>query len=89
MKVVTFGEIMLRLATPDYLRFSQTSNLTATFGGGVSPDEANLKGWFKAEVHFVGMGSQIFPKEVIGTGNYGVITKKCKQALEIMTKLRA
>ena len=38
MKVVTFGEIMLRLATPGYLRFSQTDNLTATFGGG----EANL-----------------------------------------------
>lgn len=37
-KVVTFGEIMLRLATPDYLRFSQSSMLTATFGGG----EANV-----------------------------------------------
>ena len=37
-KVVTFGEIMLRLATPDYLRFSQTNLLTATFGGG----EANV-----------------------------------------------
>ncbi len=33
-KVVTFGEIMLRLATPDYLRFSQANTLTATFGGG-------------------------------------------------------
>lgn len=38
MKVVTFGEIMLRLATPGYLRFNQTDNLTATFGGG----EANV-----------------------------------------------
>ncbi|HOQ57511.1 MAG TPA: sugar kinase [Bacteroidales bacterium] len=37
-RVVTFGEIMLRLATPGYLRFSQTSSLTATFGGG----EANV-----------------------------------------------
>ncbi len=37
-KVVTFGEIMLRLATPDYLRFSQSQSLTATFGGG----EANV-----------------------------------------------
>ncbi len=37
-KVVTFGEIMLRLATPGYLRFSQSSELTATFGGG----EANV-----------------------------------------------
>ena len=37
-KVVTFGEIMLRLATPDYLRFSQAHTFTATFGGG----EANV-----------------------------------------------
>jgi 2-dehydro-3-deoxygluconokinase len=33
-KVVTFGEIMLRLATPGYLRISQSNELTATFGGG-------------------------------------------------------
>lgn len=38
MRVVTFGEIMLRLATPGYLRFNQTDSLTATFGGG----EANV-----------------------------------------------
>lgn len=37
-KVVTFGEIMLRLATPGYLRFSQATELSATFGGG----EANV-----------------------------------------------
>ena len=37
-KVVTFGEIMLRLATPGYKRFIQSDNLTATFGGG----EANV-----------------------------------------------
>lgn len=37
-KVVTFGEIMVRLATPGYLRFLQTDTLNATFGGG----EANV-----------------------------------------------
>ncbi len=37
-KVVTFGEIMLRLATPAYLRFTQAGEYTATFGGG----EANV-----------------------------------------------
>lgn len=37
-KVVTFGEIMLRLATPGYQRFSQVNEFTATFGGG----EANV-----------------------------------------------
>lgn len=37
-KIVTFGEIMLRLATPGYLRFSQSDTFSATFGGG----EANV-----------------------------------------------
>ena len=31
-KVITFGEIMLRLSTPGYLRFSQTKQFEATFG---------------------------------------------------------
>lgn len=37
-KIVTFGEIMLRLATPGYERFCQATNLNSTFGGG----EANV-----------------------------------------------
>jgi 2-dehydro-3-deoxygluconokinase len=36
--VVTFGEIMMRLATPGRLRFTQTNALEMTFGGG----EANV-----------------------------------------------
>jgi len=56
--------------------------------GGVSPDEANLKGWFKAGVHCVGMGSQLFPKDVIESGNYQAITDKCIEALAIIKKLR-
>lgn len=37
-KVVTFGEIMLRLATTEHLRFRQARSFNATFGGG----EANV-----------------------------------------------
>lgn len=37
-KVITFGEIMLRLSTPGYLRMSQANHFVATFGGG----EANV-----------------------------------------------
>ncbi len=37
-KIVTFGEIMLRLATPGFQRFSQASHFEATYGGG----EANV-----------------------------------------------
>ena len=35
-KVVTFGEIMLRLAPPGFLRFSQTNSFDAVYGGGES-----------------------------------------------------
>ncbi|MDE7133235.1 MAG: sugar kinase [Lachnospiraceae bacterium] len=38
-RVVTFGEIMLRLAPEGYYRFVQAENLGATFGGG----EANVE----------------------------------------------
>ena len=37
-KVVTFGEVMLRLATPGNERFGQSDRLNATYGGG----EANV-----------------------------------------------
>ncbi len=35
-KVVTFGEIMLRLSTPGFLRFSQTDSFDVVYGGGES-----------------------------------------------------
>ena len=35
-KVITFGEIMLRLAPPGFLRFSQTQSFEAIYGGGES-----------------------------------------------------
>lgn len=38
MKVVTFGEIMLRLSTPGFTRFVQAASFDVTFGGG----EANV-----------------------------------------------
>ncbi len=38
MKVVTFGELMLRLAPEGYYRFFQNDRMQATFGGG----EANV-----------------------------------------------
>lgn len=37
-KIVTFGEIMLRLAPPGFQRFTQARSLEATYGGG----EANV-----------------------------------------------
>ena len=49
--------------------------------GGVEPTEENLSQWFKAGVFAVGMGSKLFPKEVIAESNWSAITEKCKEAL--------
>ncbi|MEL7588620.1 MAG: bifunctional 4-hydroxy-2-oxoglutarate aldolase/2-dehydro-3-deoxy-phosphogluconate aldolase [Prolixibacteraceae bacterium] len=57
--------------------------------GGVSPDEANLTGWFKAGVHCVGMGSQLFPKNVLASKDWNEIAVKCRAALDIVQKLRS
>jgi len=57
--------------------------------GGVTPDEANLKQWFDAGVTCVGLGSQLFPKEVLAEGNYFYITEKCAEALQIIQQLKS
>ena len=57
--------------------------------GGVWPDEENLRGWIKSGVHCVGIGSQLFPKEVIESENYDLIADKCRLTLDIIKKLRS
>lgn len=57
--------------------------------GGVEPSEANLKGWFEAGVHCVGMGSQLITKDILSSGNYADLTKKVSDALATAKKFRA
>ncbi len=60
-KIVTFGELMLRLAPEGYYRFLQSENFLATFGGG----EANVS----VSLSNYGMDSVFvtkFPKHEIG-----------------------
>jgi len=56
--------------------------------GGVEPTEASLKVWFAAGVHCVGMGSQLFPKDVLANKDWNFITEKCKESLSIVKTLR-
>jgi len=62
------------------------SNLMVT--GGVKPEEGNLKGWFDAGVTCVGMGSNLFPSELINNKSWTEITKLCSDALVIIQKVR-
>ncbi|MFI3265966.1 MAG: sugar kinase [Rikenellaceae bacterium] len=77
-KVVTFGEIMLRLATPGYQRFAQAKEFTATFGGGEANVAVSLSN-YGIETQFVTR----FPKNDIADScikelhKYGVGTDNC------------
>ncbi|MDR0833792.1 MAG: bifunctional 4-hydroxy-2-oxoglutarate aldolase/2-dehydro-3-deoxy-phosphogluconate aldolase [Candidatus Symbiothrix sp.] len=56
--------------------------------GGVKPEEANLKSWFDAGVTCVGMGSNLFPKEVIAAKEWTTITGLCNNALGIIKTIK-
>ncbi len=61
-KVVTFGEIMLRFATPQYQRFSQATEYKASCGGGEANVAVSLAN-YGIDVSFVSR----LPKNDIGT----------------------
>lgn len=56
--------------------------------GGVKPTRENLEGWFKAGVFCVGMGSNLFPKDVIAAGEWSKISDLCRDALAIVKEVR-
>lgn len=56
--------------------------------GGVKPTKENLEAWFKAGATCVGMGSNLFPKEVIASGEWNKISELCAKSLEIIKSLR-
>jgi 2-dehydro-3-deoxyphosphogluconate aldolase/(4S)-4-hydroxy-2-oxoglutarate aldolase len=57
--------------------------------GGVEPNEKNLSAWFKAGAMCVGMGSQLFTKEIIAEKNWTLLEKNVAEALDIVKKLRS
>ncbi|MEG0014641.1 MAG: sugar kinase [Cellulosilyticaceae bacterium] len=76
-KVVTFGEIMLRLAPEGYLRFSQADKFQSTYGGGEANVAVSLAN-YGLDAKFVTK----LPKHEIGQAavndlrKYGVDTKQ-------------
>lgn len=63
------------------------SNIMVT--GAVSPDKENLTEWIKSGVLCVGMGSKLFPKDVVAAKNWKAITDKCVEALGYIKAARA
>ena len=54
--------------------------------GAVEPTEENLTAWAKSGVTAVGMGSKLFPKDVIASGNRASISALCTQCLSWFKK---
>ncbi|MBQ8564217.1 MAG: bifunctional 4-hydroxy-2-oxoglutarate aldolase/2-dehydro-3-deoxy-phosphogluconate aldolase [Bacteroidaceae bacterium] len=57
--------------------------------GGVEPTAESLTAWIKAGVACVGMGSKLFPKEVIAAGEWSKISNLCRECLETIKNLKA
>ncbi|MBR6883923.1 MAG: bifunctional 4-hydroxy-2-oxoglutarate aldolase/2-dehydro-3-deoxy-phosphogluconate aldolase [Bacteroidales bacterium] len=49
--------------------------------GAVEPTEENLTAWKKSGVTAVGMGSKLFPKEVLKAGDWAAVSALCAQSL--------
>lgn len=77
MKVVTFGEIMLRLAPEGYYRFTQADQFTATYGGGEANVAVSLAN-YGLDVAFVTkiVNNPIGDAAINSLRKYGVDTSK-------------
>ncbi len=56
--------------------------------GGVKPEKDNLKAWFKSGTSCVGMGSNLFPKDVVKAGDWNTVTELCRTSLQIIAEVR-
>lgn len=56
--------------------------------GGVEPTEESLSAWFEAGVSCVGIGSKLFPQEVINNGDWDKIKTFSEYCLSIAKKYR-
>lgn len=56
--------------------------------GGVEPNEKNLSAWFKAGATCVGMGSQLFTKEILQEKNWSLLEQRVKECLAIAAQVR-
>ena len=56
--------------------------------GGVDATEESSKGWFKAGVSCVGMGSRLVRKDLVAAGSWEEITRTVRQVLEWIREAR-
>lgn len=57
--------------------------------GGVEPTRENLGAWFRAGAMCVGMGSQLFTKDILQSRNWELLSQKIAQALSLVREIRS
>lgn len=80
------GDVLTPRFVKDLLAPLPWSKLMVT--GGVEPTEENLSAWFRAGAYCVGMGSKLFPASVLSAADWGGVTARCREALEIVRRVR-
>lgn len=56
--------------------------------GGVDPDEASVKKWFGAGIVAAGMGSKLITPELLDAKDYAGISKKVRETVDLIKKVR-
>lgn len=63
-------------------------DLNLMITGGVEPTEQNLSAWFKAGAMCVGLGSQLFTKDILQNKDWPSLQRKVTDALSIIGNLK-
>ena len=56
--------------------------------GGVEPNQSSLSSWFKAGAMCVGLGSQLFTKDILETKNWKLLEQRVAESLRIIKEVR-
>lgn len=56
--------------------------------GGVEPNEENFRSWFSAGATCVGLGSNLFSKDIMENNDYERLTKRVREILAIAKQVR-
>jgi 2-dehydro-3-deoxyphosphogluconate aldolase / (4S)-4-hydroxy-2-oxoglutarate aldolase len=56
--------------------------------GGVEPNEKSLSSWFNAGAMCVGLGSQLFTKEITEQKNWALLEQRVTESLSIIKQVR-
>jgi len=55
--------------------------------GGVRTDEANLRAWFAAGVHCVGIGSDLIDRETLAAGRYSELADRTRRLVSLLAEI--